>query len=78
MTAFTSFDEIPEASYGVIMADPPWLFANWSKKGEAKNPVAHYRCMPVEDIRDLPVHRLAGRDCVLWLWATNPMLPQAL
>lgn len=78
MTAFTSFDAIPEASYGVIMADPPWLFANWSKKGEAKNPVAHYRCMPVEDIRDLPVHRLAGRDCVLWLWATNPMLPQAL
>ena len=26
----------------------------------------------------LPVATLAAHDCCLWLWATNPMLPQAL
>ena len=25
----------------------------------------------------MPVSHLASRDCVLWLWATNPMLPDA-
>ena len=24
------------------VADPPWHFRNYSKKGELKNPVAHY------------------------------------
>lgn len=34
--------------------------------------------MPLEDIKALPVEELAGRDCVLFLWATFPMLQEAL
>ena len=59
------------------MADPPWSFDNFSAKGEAKNPKAHYACTPLDWIKALPVQILAGRDCLLWLWATNPMLREA-
>lgn len=64
-------------SFGLIMADCPWYFKNYSKKGEGRNATAHYPCMKLEDIKALPVHQLAADDCLLWLWATNPMLPQA-
>lgn len=75
---FDRFDQIPPMKYGLIMADPPWLFKNWSKAGEKKNPTSHYDCMDMESFADWPVHLLAAPDCVLWLWATNPMLPQAI
>ena len=65
-------------SFGLIVADPPWSFDNWSAKGEKKNPKAHYSCMGLDAIKALPVAQLGARDCLLWLWATNPMLPQAI
>lgn len=65
-------------SYDFIMADPPWRYENWSKKGEHKNASAKYTCVTTEEIKKFPVGQLAQRDCVLWLWATNPMLPQAI
>ncbi len=60
-----------------IMADPPWHFSTRSAKGEGKSAQSHYRTMSVEAIKEMPVAEIAARDCLLWLWATNPMLPQA-
>lgn len=77
MAIYTDFDDIPRLKYGLIMADNPWSFDNWSAAGELKNPKAHYDCMSREDIKSLPVGHLAAKDCALWLWATNPMLDQA-
>lgn len=74
MSAFTSLRPL---SYDLIMADPPWRFQNFSAKGERKGPAAQYRCMSLEEIRALPVSQLARPDCLLWLWATNPMLDAA-
>lgn len=67
----------PAGGFDLIMADPPWSFDNFSAKGEAKNAKAQYECTPLEWIRSLPVSALAAENCVLMLWATNPMLPQA-
>jgi N6-adenosine-specific RNA methylase IME4 len=75
---YTDFDAIPRLRYGLIMADPPWSFDNWSAAGEAKNAKAKYACQGIEWIKSLPVGHLAAPDCMLWLWATNPMLPDAL
>lgn len=72
------FDTFPNRRYAAIMADPPWDFGNWSTKGRRKNPSRHYRCMDQNAIKNMPVWRLAAADCLLWLWATNPMLPQAI
>lgn len=71
-------DMRPAGGFDLIMADPPWAFRNFSSKGEQKNPSSHYQVAPLEWIASLPVSAIASRDCVLWLWATNPMLPQAL
>ena len=35
----------PTKRYGVIYADPPWNFKNFSDKGTGRNAVAHYACM---------------------------------
>jgi N6-adenosine-specific RNA methylase IME4 len=63
--------------YGVY-ADPPWLFKNYSAKGEGRNAVCHYPCMSPKELAALPVPDLAAKDCVLLLWAVDPLLPAAL
>lgn len=68
----------PPGGFGLIMADPPWSFDNWSAAGEGRNAKAHYDCTPLDWIKGLPVAALAGEDCLLWLWATNPMLREGL
>jgi N6-adenosine-specific RNA methylase IME4 len=64
--------------FDVVMADPPWSFENWSEGGNSKNAKAQYDCMPTPDIAALPVGHLAAGDCWLWLWATHPMLRDAM
>lgn len=77
MTAFRKFEDIPKFQYDLIMADPPWRFENWSKKGEEKNASDKYDCMSLDDIKSIPVGHLAAKDCALFLWATNPLLDKA-
>lgn len=66
------------ARFGVILADPEWLFETWSEAGKDRAPENHYPCSSLEAIKARPVPELAAVDCVLLLWATAPMLPQAL
>lgn len=61
--------------YGIIYADPPWAYRNKHCEGSA---LAHYNTMCLEDICNLPVKEIAAQDCVLFLWTTYPMLPEAL
>jgi len=63
--------------YGVIYANPPWNFRNFSEKGTGRNAVSHYDCMTFDQIAALEPQRLAGKDCVLFLWATDPLLDKA-
>lgn len=66
------------ASYGLIVADPPWRFRTWSETNQEKSASRHYGLMQIEDIKALPVGELAQRDCVLLLWITAPMLQEGL
>ncbi len=63
--------------YGVIYADPPWRFRNWSAKGTGRNAVSHYECLDFNSLAKLPVADLAAENCVLFLWAVDPLLPSA-
>lgn len=71
------FDPLPPLSFDVICADPPWRFRTWSETNQAKSASRHYDLMTTEDIMALPVGRLAQRDCILLLWTTGAMQPQA-
>ena len=69
-------EELGETLYPVILADPPWQFEVRSEKGEDRSASNHYQTMPTAEI----CARLAPAtdDAVLYLWATAPMLPDAL
>jgi N6-adenosine-specific RNA methylase IME4 len=68
---------LPVKRYGVIYADPPWRFEPYSRDtGMDRAADNHYPTMDTEAIRRLEIP--AARDCVLFLWATVPMLDQAL
>lgn len=73
-----AFDGLERGGYSLIMIDPPWNFSTYSSKGLKKSAQAHYSCMDGNGIKDLPVSDLAAEDCLLWCWATWPMLPNAL
>ncbi len=72
------FGDMQQFGYDVVMADPPWSFENYSEAGEAKNAKAQYECMPTAEICRMPVGHLAAGDAWLWLWATHPMLRDAI
>ena len=61
--------------YGAILADPPWHWKARSPKGEDRSAKNHYDVMEIRDIKLIDVP--AADDCVLFLWAIDPMLPDA-
>lgn len=87
MTAWP-FIGLSRGKYGAILVDPPWSFKSWSDKGKNRAPDAmvrqkglaerHYKTLSLADIRALPVGDLAAKDAVLFLWAVDCMLPEAL
>jgi N6-adenosine-specific RNA methylase IME4 len=74
---FRSIEQMPLFRYGLIVADPPWQFSNWSECGEEKNASARYECQSLDWVKSLRVGDVAAKDCLLWLWATNPLLDKA-
>ena len=61
--------------YQIIYADPPWNYRDQGCQGTMAN---HYSGMKIEDICNLPVKEIADENCILFLWATYPMLKEAL
>ena len=69
---------LPDRQYGVILADPEWKFDTYSAAGLDRSADNHYPTSTVEAIKARDVASIAAKDAVLFLWATAPMLPQAL
>ncbi len=67
----------PDKKYQVILVDPPCSFKNYSKKGESRNVNRHYDVLSLAEIKQLPVSNLADDNCVLFMWATGPLLDKA-
>jgi len=63
--------------YNIIYADPPWKYSDKRQHDPAYGGIT-YSTMKTDDIASLPVGNIAEKDSVLFLWATNPMLPDAL
>jgi N6-adenosine-specific RNA methylase IME4 len=74
---------LPVGPFDVVLADPPWKFRTRSAKGRGRCPDGavgrfHYDTMDIDAIEALPVGAIAAKSAVLFLWATAPMMPQAL
>ena len=71
------FGDLRPHRYELLVADNPWRFVSWDPDAVARKPQRHYRTLSFAALCDLPVWRLAARDCLLVLWATWPMLRRA-
>lgn len=62
--------------YKIIYADPAWSYNDKSlNRGGAQR---HYSTMSIEDIKAMNVEEISDTDCTLFIWATFPLLQEAL
>lgn len=61
--------------YNIIYADPPWSYNDKKCLGGAEK---IYSCMSLNDICNLSVPDICADNCILFLWATYPMIREAL
>lgn len=67
---------LPHGVFDLIYADPPW--EDDFERGGSRDVQNHYPTMPLAEIKAKEVPSLCHKDCVLFLWARSPMLPEAL
>lgn len=74
-----------DGPYQTIVADPPWWYAPRNKlRQDGTTPSQgigachHYDQLSTDEIAAMPVAQLAAGRCHLYLWATCPLLPDAL
>jgi len=70
---------LPTKRYGVIVADPEWRWEPYSREtGMDRAADNHYPTSATQIIAQRDVPSIAADDCVLFLWATVPMLQDAM
>jgi len=70
---------LPQKHYGVIVADPEWRFEPYSREtGMDRAADNHYPTSITDEIAQRDVPSISADDCVLFLWATVPMLRDAM
>src|SRR5260221_10785331 len=73
LAATTKAMPVGEGRWPVILADPPWDFEVYAPDKQMSHPANHYPPMSLDEIKALPVAKLAFKDCVLFLWTTVPL-----
>lgn len=69
-------------SQNIVYADPPWTYQQTVKNGalKRKNGTLIYPSMPIKELCALgpEIERITKPDAALFLWATMPLLAEAL
>ena len=69
--------------YQIIYADPPWSYrakhptCKIKKQPKTCSVEYYYKTMKLKNIQNLPIKNISDDDCVLFLWATTPMIQEA-
>ncbi len=61
--------------YSIVYADPPWRYNDKGITGAAE---LQYPTMTQQELKSLNVRDICDRHCYLFLWATSPLLPEAI
>lgn len=87
------YPDLPEEQYDIIYADPPWDYGGkmqFDKSGKKDVNVDwkdsifisaanfKYPTLKTKEMMKIPIHEIAKNDCLLFMWATNPHLEQAI
>lgn len=63
--------------YSIILMDIPWSYRDKANSGN-RGASYKYPTMNIDEICKLPINSISADDCVLFLWATFPLLQEAL
>lgn len=69
---------LPNATFDIIYADPPWHFQAWSRAMGRRTAESHYRTLSMEDLCALPVQNVCADNCALFLWVPSSLLDDGL
>ena len=87
------YPELPSQKFDIIYADPPWDYGGklqFDRSSTAKEDLNlarnifissagfKYPTLKTTELMKLPVHDIANDDSLLFMWATNPHLAQAI
>jgi N6-adenosine-specific RNA methylase IME4 len=67
---------LPNGSFEIVYADPPWPYYGSAVKDAAA--AKHYPLMSQEALSKLPVREIMAKRAALFLWATGPRLHLAI
>ena len=71
--------KFPDKKYNIILADPAWEYSNsGSTKNSRGNAKQFYKTMPINEIKNLQVEKIADDNCWLFLWTTYPQIQNGL
>ena len=87
------YPKLPSSHYDIIYADPPWDYGgkmqfdkssttkdkiDLSKKIFISSASFKYPTLKLKELKKLPLTSIAKDDSLLFMWATNPHLAQAI
>lgn len=76
----TKLAALPTGQFTIIYADPPWSYNDKCDDGSVQSGGCenHYPSLTLSELKVLDVRSMSAPDSVLFLWATSPLLPDAL
>lgn len=66
-----------DKKYQLIYADPPWQYQD-KQNARERGASYKYQTQDLNWIKNMPIQDIVDENCVLFLWATFPLLPDAL
>jgi len=87
------YPDLPEEEFDIIYADPPWHYngkmqfdksskgadnIDFQKKIFISSATFKYPTLKTKEMMKIPIQDIAKENCLLFMWATNPHLAQAI
>ncbi|MBC6440236.1 MAG: transcriptional regulator [Rhodospirillales bacterium] len=77
------FPDLPEKTFDIIYADPPWDYKGQLQHAgpgsrDTGGAEHHYPTVTLDGLKKLAVPKISAVDSLLFMWATNPHLDQAI
>jgi site-specific DNA-methyltransferase (adenine-specific) len=77
MNITTKYIPFPKGKCNVILADPSWDYKDKASAG-GRGSSYKFPTMDLVEIALMPVEEIASKNCILFLWATPPMINEAM
>ena len=87
------YPDLPDKKFDIIYSDPPWYYngkMQFDKSGKVLENIDFkkkifisaanfkYPTLKIKDMMKIPIQEICKDDCLLFMWATNPHLEQAI